>query len=105
EECIDMKNELWGNLFNLEKKVFKSRSGLCFDGSITTDGVSVSIYLKHPDAGRYTSKSNKKKSKKGQEEERKLCILKIIWKTVENPQILLSSILTKGIYCFVKIPL
>ena len=56
----DTKFEVWSRLVNLESKAFRSRGGLHFDGSICTDGVSVSVYLKHPDAPPYASKSTKK---------------------------------------------
>ncbi|KAI8994282.1 hypothetical protein BC832DRAFT_596378 [Gaertneriomyces semiglobifer] len=44
------KEELWGQVLRLEKKVFKHRKhlGLEFDYSITTNGYSASIHLKHP---------------------------------------------------------
>ena len=37
------KGELWNRIFNLDKKVFKPKSYLIFNGSIQTDGFSVSI--------------------------------------------------------------
>ncbi|KAJ3213248.1 hypothetical protein HK099_007506 [Clydaea vesicula] len=49
EEKVDMKYELSSQVFNLNNKAFQSRSGLSFEGSITTDGTSISIYLKHPE--------------------------------------------------------
>jgi len=42
---MDNKNEIWSTLFRLDSKAFKPRIGYVFDGRITTDGVSVSIYF------------------------------------------------------------
>ncbi|KAJ3395679.1 hypothetical protein HDU92_005145 [Lobulomyces angularis] len=48
EEKVDMKYELWSQVFNLNSKAFQSTSSMSFEGSITTDGTSISVYLKHP---------------------------------------------------------
>jgi hypothetical protein len=49
------------NESKMENKAFHSRSGMKFDGSITTDGTSVSVYLKHPDADMYDKPVRKSK--------------------------------------------
>jgi hypothetical protein len=46
-------------VFRVDSKAFRSRSGMVFDGSITTDGTSVSVYLKHPDAPRRSTRKSK----------------------------------------------
>ncbi|KAJ3177236.1 hypothetical protein HDU85_005947 [Gaertneriomyces sp. JEL0708] len=47
---VERKEELWSQVLRLDKKVFKHRKhlGLEFDYSITTNGYSASIHLKHP---------------------------------------------------------
>ncbi|KNC99339.1 uncharacterized protein SPPG_09290 [Spizellomyces punctatus DAOM BR117] len=47
------KMDLWLRVCNLGSKAFTTRSGMAFDGSITTDGTSMSVCLKHPDAAKY----------------------------------------------------
>ncbi|KAJ3389769.1 hypothetical protein HDU92_000893 [Lobulomyces angularis] len=47
-EKVDMKYELWSQVFNLNNKAFQPGSGISFEGSITTDETSISVYLKHP---------------------------------------------------------
>ncbi|KND00292.1 uncharacterized protein SPPG_09210 [Spizellomyces punctatus DAOM BR117] len=54
--------DLWLRVCNLQNKAFRSRHGMCFEGSITTDGTSVSVYLKHPEADKYGKRSGGKKS-------------------------------------------
>ncbi|KAI8817094.1 uncharacterized protein EV422DRAFT_606826 [Fimicolochytrium jonesii] len=46
----ERKRELWGQFLNVNDKVFKHRKklGLKFDGSISTDGYSVTIHFKKP---------------------------------------------------------
>ena len=56
------KDDLWLRAFNLRTKAFRTRSGMKFEGSITTDGTSVSVYLKHPDADKYGKRGGGKKS-------------------------------------------
>lgn len=68
EAYVDMKYQLWEQFVNLKKKPFQKRAGMVFDGSITTDGTSVSVYLKHPKAGSYGCKSGKKSKARRQEE-------------------------------------
>ncbi|KNC99535.1 uncharacterized protein SPPG_04925 [Spizellomyces punctatus DAOM BR117] len=59
------KVDLWLRVCNLQNKAFRSRRGMCFEGSITTDGTSVSVYLKHPEADKYGKRSGRgKKSAK-----------------------------------------
>lgn len=42
---MDNKVEIWGRVFNVNGKAFKSRSVFTFNGRITTDGTSISVYL------------------------------------------------------------
>ncbi|KND01623.1 hypothetical protein, variant 1 [Spizellomyces punctatus DAOM BR117] len=56
------KVDLWLRVCNLRTKAFRSRCGMHFEGSITTDGTSVSVYLKHPEADKYGKRSGGKKS-------------------------------------------
>ncbi|KAJ3025278.1 hypothetical protein HDV00_012841 [Rhizophlyctis rosea] len=46
----DMKEELWGRVFRLEKKAFQFRAGMRFDGTVWTDGYSLTVHISHPDA-------------------------------------------------------
>ena len=39
ESLPDMKHDLWGRLFRMESKAFQPRSGMVFDGSISTNGL------------------------------------------------------------------
>ncbi|KAJ2801973.1 hypothetical protein H4S07_004800, partial [Coemansia furcata] len=41
---------LWGKVVNLKAKAFHDREGLTFCGSVDTDGVSITLIFKHPDA-------------------------------------------------------
>ncbi|KND04638.1 uncharacterized protein SPPG_00355 [Spizellomyces punctatus DAOM BR117] len=63
------KVDLWLRVCNLRNKAFRSRRGMCFEGSITTDGTSVSVYLKHPEADKYGKRGGGKKSAKTLEAE------------------------------------
>ncbi|KNC97938.1 uncharacterized protein SPPG_06926 [Spizellomyces punctatus DAOM BR117] len=63
------KDDLWLRVCNLCTKAFRSRRGMQFEGSITTDGTSVSVYLKHPDADKYGRRGGGKKSAKTMEAE------------------------------------
>ncbi|KNC96371.1 hypothetical protein, variant [Spizellomyces punctatus DAOM BR117] len=56
------KVDLWLRVCNLQNKAFRSRRRMWFEGSITTDGTSVSVYLKHPEADKYGKRSGGKKS-------------------------------------------
>ncbi|KND03265.1 uncharacterized protein SPPG_09012 [Spizellomyces punctatus DAOM BR117] len=56
------KVDLWLRVCNLRNKAFRSRRGMQFEGSVTTDGTSVSVYLKHPEADKYGKRSGGKKS-------------------------------------------
>jgi hypothetical protein len=47
-----IKQRLWGKVFDLRSQAFRSRSGMNFDGTITTDGMSVSVHLSSPSAVR-----------------------------------------------------
>lgn len=69
ESTLDYKNTLWTKVCNLRTKAFKSRKGMVFDGSITTDGTSVSVYLKHPQANKYGKRGGRKKSKEAKQAE------------------------------------
>ena len=40
------KEVIWSRLFRIDSKAFRSRGGYLFDGRITTDGTSISVYLK-----------------------------------------------------------
>ncbi|KND02057.1 uncharacterized protein SPPG_09034 [Spizellomyces punctatus DAOM BR117] len=60
-EAVEKVN-LWMRICNLHTKAFRSRHGMQFEGSITTDGTSVSVYLKHPEADKYGKCSSGKKS-------------------------------------------
>ncbi|KND02386.1 uncharacterized protein SPPG_02855 [Spizellomyces punctatus DAOM BR117] len=57
------KVDLWLRVCNLQNKAFRSRHGMCFEGSITTDGTSMSVYLKHPDADKYGKRGARKSAK------------------------------------------
>ncbi|KNC99816.1 uncharacterized protein SPPG_05193 [Spizellomyces punctatus DAOM BR117] len=63
------KVDLWLRVCNLRNKAFRSRRGMCFEGSITTDGTSVSVYLKHPEAADKYGKRGVRKSAKSLEDE------------------------------------
>ncbi|KNC96900.1 uncharacterized protein SPPG_07727 [Spizellomyces punctatus DAOM BR117] len=54
------KDDLWMRVCNLCTKAFRSRCGMHFEGSITTDGASVSVYLKHPEADKYGKRGARK---------------------------------------------
>ena len=62
ETAVD-KDDLWLRVCNLRTKAFRSRHGMTFEGSITTDGTSVSVYLKHPDADKYGKRGGRKSAK------------------------------------------
>lgn len=55
----EKKLELYGKAFNTDNKVFKSRSQMVFDGSISTDGISLSVHLEDPRAPVFTPKKSK----------------------------------------------
>ncbi|KND03709.1 uncharacterized protein SPPG_08912 [Spizellomyces punctatus DAOM BR117] len=57
------KVDLWLRICNLQNKAFRSRHGMCFEGSITTDGTSVSVYLKHPEADKCGKRGARKSAK------------------------------------------
>ncbi|KNC97948.1 uncharacterized protein SPPG_09423 [Spizellomyces punctatus DAOM BR117] len=57
------KVDLWLRVCNLRTKAFRSRCGMHFEGSITTDGTSVSVYLKHPEADKYGKRGARKSAK------------------------------------------
>ncbi|KND02671.1 uncharacterized protein SPPG_08957 [Spizellomyces punctatus DAOM BR117] len=61
------KFDLWLRVCNLRSKAFRSRRGMQFEGSISTDGTSVSVYLKHPEAE--YGKRGARKSAKSLEDE------------------------------------
>ncbi|KNC96297.1 uncharacterized protein SPPG_09538 [Spizellomyces punctatus DAOM BR117] len=65
------KVDLWLRICNLRTKAFRSCRGMQFEGSITTDGTSVSVYLKHPGADKY-GKHGARKSAKSLEDEVKV---------------------------------
>ncbi|KAJ2865220.1 hypothetical protein GGH94_002361 [Coemansia aciculifera] len=44
--------DLWGKVVNLQSKPFHDRKGLTFLGAVDTDGISISIILKHPSAAK-----------------------------------------------------
>ncbi|KAJ2258268.1 hypothetical protein GGI13_000653 [Coemansia sp. RSA 455] len=55
--------DLWAEVVDLKSKPFRDREGLTFHGAVDTDGVSISIILKHPKAsskegGRQRRKKN-----------------------------------------------
>ncbi|KAJ2833376.1 hypothetical protein GGI24_000871 [Coemansia furcata] len=41
---------IWGKVVNLKAKQFPDCEGLTFGGSVDTDGVSITLLFKHPDA-------------------------------------------------------
>ncbi|KND02296.1 uncharacterized protein SPPG_02771 [Spizellomyces punctatus DAOM BR117] len=57
------KVDLWMHICNLRTKAFRSRRDMQFEGSITTDGTSVSVYLKHPNADKYGKRGARKSAK------------------------------------------
>ncbi|KND04747.1 uncharacterized protein SPPG_00452 [Spizellomyces punctatus DAOM BR117] len=57
------KVDLWMRICNLRTKAFRSRHDMQFEGSITTDGTSVSVYLKHPEADKYGKRGARKSAK------------------------------------------
>ncbi|KAI9106040.1 hypothetical protein DFS34DRAFT_565828, partial [Phlyctochytrium arcticum] len=63
------KSELWSEICHVRTKPFRSRRGMYFEGSISTDGVSVSVYLNNPDAAQYGNRGGGKKSIKVMEAE------------------------------------
>lgn len=58
----DMKEELWGRVFRLEKKAFQARAGMRFDGTVCTDGHSLTVCISHPDAKRGQKAGRKSKA-------------------------------------------
>ncbi|KAJ3036018.1 hypothetical protein HDV00_003153 [Rhizophlyctis rosea] len=58
----DMKDELWGRVFRLEKKAFQPRAGMRFDGTVCTDGHSLTVCISHPDAKRGQKAGRKSKA-------------------------------------------
>ncbi|KAJ2352545.1 hypothetical protein GGH92_001199 [Coemansia sp. RSA 2673] len=42
--------KLWAEVIDLKSKPFDAREGLAFSGSMDTDGVSISLIFKHPEA-------------------------------------------------------
>ena len=58
----DMKDELWGRVFRLEKKAFQPRAGMRFDGTVYTDGHSLTVCISHPDAKRGQKAGRKSKA-------------------------------------------
>ncbi|KNC98042.1 uncharacterized protein SPPG_09379 [Spizellomyces punctatus DAOM BR117] len=52
------KVDLWMRICNLCTKAFRSCCDMQFEGSITMDGTSVSVYLKHPEADKYGKHSS-----------------------------------------------
>ncbi|KND04517.1 uncharacterized protein SPPG_00246 [Spizellomyces punctatus DAOM BR117] len=62
------KVDLWLRVCNLRNKAFRSRRGMQFEGSITTDGTSVSVYLKHPEADKYGKRGARKSAKSLEDE-------------------------------------
>ena len=57
-----MKEELWGRVFHLKKKAFQIRAGMRFDGTIYTDGHSLTVGISHPDAKRGQKAGRKSKA-------------------------------------------
>jgi hypothetical protein len=58
----DMKEELWGRVFRLEKKAFQPRAGMRFGGMVSTDGHSLTVCISHPDAKRGQKAGRKSKA-------------------------------------------
>ncbi|KAJ2253600.1 hypothetical protein GGI13_002606 [Coemansia sp. RSA 455] len=42
--------KLWAEVIDLKSKLFDAHEGLAFSGSVDTDGVSISLIFKHPEA-------------------------------------------------------
>ncbi|KND00087.1 uncharacterized protein SPPG_04428 [Spizellomyces punctatus DAOM BR117] len=57
------KDDLWMRVCNLHTKAFRSRCHMQFEGSITMDSTSVSVYLKHPNADKYRKHGARKSAK------------------------------------------
>ncbi|KAI9317138.1 hypothetical protein BX666DRAFT_1942580, partial [Dichotomocladium elegans] len=56
-QCFPLRtSSTWGKVLDLKSKAFKDRHGRRFLGSVQTDGVSVLIILKAPDAKRSLSR-------------------------------------------------
>ncbi|KAI8821429.1 uncharacterized protein EV422DRAFT_619774 [Fimicolochytrium jonesii] len=84
----ERKRELWGQFINVNDKVFKHRKklGLKFDGSISTDGYSVTIHFKKPGL-KYGHRARKRSKAQMREEVKQLYFEHHIAKLREAPNI------------------
>ncbi|KAI8818636.1 uncharacterized protein EV422DRAFT_569681 [Fimicolochytrium jonesii] len=69
----ERKRELWGQFLNVNDKVFKARTklGLKFDGSISTNGYSATIHFKKPGL-KYGHRARKRSKAQMREEVKQL---------------------------------
>jgi hypothetical protein len=71
KNMAEHKHEIWSTLFRLNSKAFTPRTGYSFDGRITTDGTSVSIYFKKDGYNKRSGTKRKTKQQLKEEVQRK----------------------------------